>query len=236
MINDAEHFLHAYLISTYLLWWSVYSYLLTFFKKLGCLCSLLNFEFFLFLHTSPLSGMLFENIFSQSVGYFSHSFSNIFCRANVFNLSILPNARSWRFSLIFPSRSFIVLYFTFQIANICWIIEKAREFQKNIYFCSIDYAKAFDCVDHNKLRKILKEMGIPDHLTCLLGNLYAGQEATVRTGHGTTDWLQIRKGVHQGCIMSHCLFNLYADYIMWNAKLDEAQAGIKTDGRNNNLR
>ena len=148
MINDAEHFLHAYLISTYLLWWSVYSYLLTFFKKLGCLCSLLNFEFFLFLHTSPLSGMLFENIFSQSVGYFSHSFSNIFCRANVFNLSILPNARSWRFSLIFPSRSFIVLYFTFQIANICWIIEKAREFQKNIYFCSIDYAKAFDCVDH----------------------------------------------------------------------------------------
>ena len=101
-----------------------------------------------------------------------------------------------------------------QIANIHWIIEKAREFQKNIYFCSIDYAKAFDCVDHNKLRKILKEMGIPDHLTCLLGNLYAGQEATVRTGHGITDWLQIRKGVHQGCIMSPCLFNLYADYIM----------------------
>ena len=92
--------------------------------------------------------MLFENIFSQSVDYFSHSFSNTFCRTNVFNLSILPNTRSWRFSLIFPSRSFIVLYFTFQIANICWIIERAREFQKNIYFCYIDYAKAFDCVDH----------------------------------------------------------------------------------------
>ena len=98
-----------------------------------------------------------------------------------------------------------------QIANICCIIEKAREFQKNIYFCFIDYAKAFDCVDHNKLRKILKEMGIPDHLTCLLRNLYAGQEATVRTGHGTTDWFQIGKGVHQGCISSPCLFNLYAE-------------------------
>ena len=95
-----------------------------------------------------------------------------------------------------------------QIANICWIIKKAREFQKNIYFCFIDYAKAFDCVDHNKLWKILKEMGIPDHLTCLLSNLYAGQEATVRTGHGTTDWFQTGKGVHQGCILSPCLFNL----------------------------
>ena len=101
-----------------------------------------------------------------------------------------------------------------QIANICWIIEKAREFQKNIYFCFIDYAKAFDCVDHNKLWKILKEMGIPDHLICLLRNLYAGQEATVRTGHGTTDWFQIGKGVHQGCKLSPCLFNLYAEYIM----------------------
>ena len=122
-----------------------------------------------------------------------------------------------------------------QIANICWIIEKAREFQKNI--CFIDYAKAFDCVDHNKLWKILQEIAIPDHLTCLLRNLYAGQEATVRTGHGTTDWLQIRKGVCQGCILSHCLFNLYAENIMWNAGLDEAQAGIKTAGRNiNNLR
>ena len=99
-----------------------------------------------------------------------------------------------------------------QIANICWIIEKAREFQKNI--CFIDYAKAFDCVDHNKLWKILQEIAIPDHLTCLLRNLYAGQEATVRTGHGTTDWLQIRKGVCQGCILSHCLFNLYAENIM----------------------
>ena len=95
-----------------------------------------------------------------------------------------------------------------QIANICWIIEKAREFQKNIYFCFIDYAKAFDCVDHNKLWKILKEMGILDHLTCLLRNLYAGQEATVRTGYGTTDWFQIGKGVHQGCILSPCLFNI----------------------------
>ena len=112
-----------------------------------------------------------------------------------------------------------------QIANIRWIMEKARKFQKNIYFCFIDYAKAFDCVDHNKLWKILKEMGIPDHLTCLLRNLYAGQEATVRTGHGTTDWFQIGKGVCQGCILSPFLFNLYAEYIMWNARLDEAQAG-----------
>ena len=117
-------------------------------------------------------------------------------------------------------------------------MEKARERQKNIYFCFIDYAKAFDCVDHNgKLWKILKEMEIPDHLTCLLRNLYAGQEATVRTGHGTTDWFQIGKGVHQGCILSSCLFNLYAEYIMRNAGLEEAQAGIKTAGRNiNNLR
>ena len=110
-----------------------------------------------------------------------------------------------------------------QIANIHWIIAKAREYQKNIYFCFINYAKAFDYVDHNKLWKILKEMGIPDHLTCLLRNLYAGQEATVRTGHGTTDWFQIGKGVHQGCILSPCLFNLYAEY----TGLEEAQAGIK---------
>ena len=122
-----------------------------------------------------------------------------------------------------------------QTDNICWIIEKAREFQKNI--CFIDYAKAFDCVDHNKLWKILKEMGIPDHLTCLLRNMYAGQEATVRTGHGRTDWFQIGKGVHQGCILSPCLFNLYAEYIMRNTGLDEAQGGIKIAGRNiNNLR
>ena len=99
----------------------------------------------------------------------------------------------------------------YQIANIYWIIEKAREFQKNIYFCSIDYAKAFDCVDHNKLWKILKEMGIPDHLTCLLRNLYAGQEATVRTGHGTIDWFQTGKGVLQSCILSPCLFNFCAE-------------------------
>ena len=98
-------------------------------------------------------------------------------------------------------------------ANIC--MDKTREFQKNIYFCFIDYAKAFDCVDHNKLRKILKEIGIPDHLTCLLRNLYAGQEATVRTGHGTTDWFQIGKGVHQGCILSPCLFNLYVEMLGW---------------------
>ena len=116
-------------------------------------------------------------------------------------------------------------------------MEKAREFQKNIYFCFINYAKAFDCVDHKKLRKILKEMGIPDHLTCLLRNLYAGQEATVRTGHGTTDWFQIGKKVHQGCILSPCLFNLNAEYIMRNTGLEETQAGIKTAGRNiNNLR
>ena len=124
-----------------------------------------------------------------------------------------------------------------QIANICWITEKAREFQKNIYLCFSDYAKAFDCVDHNKLWKILKEMGIPDHLTCLLRNLYAGQEATFRTGHETTDWSQIGKGVHQGCILLLCLFNLYAEYIMRNAGLEEAQARIKIAGRNiNNLR
>ena len=124
-----------------------------------------------------------------------------------------------------------------QIANICWIMEKAREFQKNIYFCFIDYAKTFDCVDHNKLWNILKEMGIPDHLTCLLRNLYAGQEATVTTGHGTTDWFQIGKGVCQGCILSPCLFSLYAEYIMRNAGLEEAQAEIKIAGRNiNNLR
>ena len=109
--------------------------------------------------------------------------------------------------------------------------KKQKEFQKNIYFCFIDYAKAFDCVAHNKLRKILKEMGLPDHLTCLLRNLNAGQEATVRTGHGTTDWFQIGKGVHQGCILSPCLFNLYADYIMQNAGLDEAQAKIKKESR-----
>uniref|UniRef100_A0A8B9WEW7 RNA-directed DNA polymerase n=1 Tax=Bos mutus grunniens TaxID=30521 RepID=A0A8B9WEW7_BOSMU len=110
-----------------------------------------------------------------------------------------------------------------QIANIRWITEKAREFQKSIYFCFIDYAKAFDCADHNKLWKILKEMGIPDHLTCLLRNLYAGQEATVRTGHGTTDWFQIGKGVRQGCILSPCLFNLYAEYITRNAGLEETK-------------
>ena len=124
-----------------------------------------------------------------------------------------------------------------QNVNILCIIKKTREFQKDFYFCFIAYAKALDCVDHNKLWKILKEMGIQDHLTCLLRNLYAGQEATVRTGHGTTDWFQIGKGVHQSCILSPCLFNLYAEYIMRNAGLEEAQAGIKIAGRNiNNLR
>ena len=124
-----------------------------------------------------------------------------------------------------------------QITNFHWIIEKAREFQENIYYCFIDYAKAFDCVDHNKLWKILKEMGIPDHLTCLLRNLYAGHKATVRTGHGITDWFQIGKGVHQGCILSPCIVNLYAEYIMRNTGLEEAQAAIKIAGRNiNNLR
>ena len=120
-----------------------------------------------------------------------------------------------------------------QIANIRWIMEKAREFQKNIYFCFIDYAKAFDYVDHNKLWKIVKEIGIRDHLTWLLRNLYGGQEATVRTGHGTTDWFQIGKGVCQGCILLPCLFNFYAEYIMRNAGLEEAQTGIKIAGRNN---
>ena len=115
-------------------------------------------------------------------------------------------------------------------------MEKGREFQKNIYFC-IDYAKAFDYVDHNQLWKILQEMGIPDHLTCLLRNLYAGQEATIRTGHGTTDWLQIGKGIHQGCILLPCLFKLYAEYIMRNAGLEEAEPGINIIRRNiNNLR
>ena len=123
-----------------------------------------------------------------------------------------------------------------QIANIHWIMEKAREFQKNIYFCLIDYCQSL-CVDPNKLWKILKEMGIADHLTCLLRNLYAGQEATVRSGHGTTHWFQIGKRVHQGCILSLCLFNLYAEHITRNAGLEETQAGIKIAGRNlNNLR
>ena len=120
--------------------------------------------------------------------------------------------------------------------NLLTSIEKAREFQKNIY-CFTDYTKAFDCVDHNKLWKILKEMGIPDHLTCLLRNLYAGQETTVRTRHGTMNWFQIRKGVCQGCILSPCLFNFYGEYIMQNAGLEEAQAEIKIARRNiNNLR
>ena len=107
---------------------------------------------------------------------------------------------------------------------------KKQEFQKNIYFCFIDYAKAFDCVDHNKLWKIPKEIGIPDHLTCLLRNLYAGQEATVRTGHVTTDWFQIGKGVHQGCILSLCLFNLYAEYIMRNAGVEEHKLELRLPG------
>ena len=123
-----------------------------------------------------------------------------------------------------------------QVANICRVIEKAREFQKNIYFCFIEYVKAFDFVDHI-LWKTLQEMGIPDHLTCLLRNLYACQEAIVRTGHGTTDWFQIGKGVREGCVLSPCLFNFYAEHIMRKAGLEEAQAGIKIARRNiNNLR
>ena len=124
-----------------------------------------------------------------------------------------------------------------QMANIRWIMDKAREFQENIYFCFIDYVKALDCVDHNKLWKILKEMGIPDHLTCLLRTLYAGQEATGRTGHGKTDWFQTGKRVCQGCILSSCLFYLSTVYIMRNAGLEKAQSGIKIVRRNiNNLR
>ena len=124
-----------------------------------------------------------------------------------------------------------------QIANIRWVMEKTKEFQKNIYFSFIDYAKSFDCVHHNKLWKILREMGISDHLICLLRNLWAGEEATVRTRHGTMDWFKTGKGVHQGCILSPCLFNFYAKYIMWNVRLDEAHAGIKIAKRNiNNLR
>ena len=124
-----------------------------------------------------------------------------------------------------------------QISNICWTTEKAREFQKHIYFSFTDYTKAFACMDHNKRWKIVKQTGIPARLTCLLRNLFVGQEATVRTGHGTTDWFQIGNGVCQGCILSPCLFNLYAEDIMRNAGLDEAQAGIKIAKRNiNNLR
>ena len=118
-----------------------------------------------------------------------------------------------------------------------WITDKARDFQKNIYFCFIDYTKAFDCVDHNKLWKMLEEMWIPDYLTCLLRNLYANQEAAVRTGQGTIDWFQIREVVHQGCILSPCLFNSYSEYMIQNTRLNEAQAGVKMARRNiNNLR
>ena len=124
-----------------------------------------------------------------------------------------------------------------QIAHIRWIIEKARKFQKNIYLCFIDYAKAFGLVDHNKLWKALKEVGVPHHLTCLLRNLYAGQEATIRSLYGTDDWFKIKKGVSQGCLLPPCLFNLYPEHIMRNARLDEFQAGIKIGRRNiNNLR
>jgi len=137
-----------------------------------------------------------------------------------------------------PEEPVIIIWGTRdQIANIHWIIKKAREFQKNIYFCFIDYAKAFDCVDNNKLWKILKEMGIPDHLTCLLRNLYSGQEATVKNWTWNTILVPNGKGVCQGCILSPCLFNLHVEYIMRNAGLEETQAGIKIAGRNiNNLR
>ena len=121
-----------------------------------------------------------------------------------------------------------------QIANILWITEKAREFQRDIYFCFTDYTKAFDCVDHTKLWKALKEMGLPDHLTCLLRNLYVGREEIIRTLYGTTNWFKIEKGVRQGCLLSLCLFNLYAEQIMRNARLDELQAGNNIGGRNVN--
>ena len=133
-----------------------------------------------------------------------------------------------------PKKSKSEYILPFDCKYIFWIIENTREFQKSIYFCFIDYAKAFDCVDHNQLLKILKDVGIPDHLTFLLRILYTGEEATVRTGHETTDWFQIGKGVCQVCILSPCLFSLYAKYIMRNTGLDEAQAGIKVAARNNN--
>ena len=146
---------------------------------------------------------------------------------------ILPLAPSyWVKSMTFQNTYLVggIITNVYLIANIHWIMEKAREFQKKIYFCFIVYAKAFDCVDHNKLWKILKEMGIPDHLTCLLRNLYAGQEATVRTGHGTTDLFQIGKGVHQGSMLTPCLFNLNAEYIMWNAMLDKHKLESRLPG------
>ena len=157
-----------------------------------------------------------------------HSFTHLSCQqSNAQNFpsqaSTLHDPRTFRYSIEFRKGRGIAD----QVANISWITEKEREFQKNIQFCFIDYAKALDCVDHNKVWKILKEMGIPDHLICLLRNLYAGQEATVRTGHGTTDWFQIGKGVRQGSKLPLCLLNLYAEYIMRNTGLDEAQARIK---------
>ena len=163
--------------------------------------------------------------------YPSHKLANLSKGNCIFQLFSTPKfklfliaffSHIWHLSVNAVSTNFSIHY-------IRWIINKAREFQKNIYFCFIDYSKAFDCVDHNKLWKILKKMGIPDHLTCLLRNLYADQESTVRTGHGTTDWFQIGKGVRQGCIMSPCLFNLYEEYIMRNAGLEEAQAGWNQD-------
>ena len=190
--------------------------------------------------TFSLSSFTFVKRLLRSSSLFAIRVMSSYLRLLVFLLAILiPACAS-------SSPAFLMMYSTYklkgrgtrdQIANIHWIMEKAREFQKNIYFCFIDYARAFECVDHNKLWKILKEMGIPDHLTCLLRSLYAGQEATVRTGHGTTDWFQIGKGIRQSCILSPCLFNLYAEYIMRNAGLEEAQAGIKIARRNdNNLR
>ena len=151
----------------------------------------------------------------------------------------LPQHLVVRFLITAILTSVRYYFIVFLFASPWWLVimEKGREFLKNIYFCFIDYAKAFDCVDHNKLWKTLKDMGIPDHLTWLLRNLYAGQEATVRTGRGTTEWFQIGKGVRQGCILSPCLFNFYAEYIMRNAGLEEAQAAIKIARRHiNNLR
>ena len=194
------------------------------FLKLTCMSCLYILEI------NPLSVALFATIFFHSEGYLFVLFMVFFAVLKILQARLqqymkceLPHVQA-HFRKGRGTRD--------PIANIRWIIEKAREFQKGIYFCFIDYAKAFDCVDHHKLWKILQEMGISDHLTCLLRNLNAGQEATVSTGHGTTDWFQIGKGVHQGCILSPCLFNLYAEYIMRNAGLEEAQAGIKIARRN----
>ena len=183
-----------------------------------CFGSIPSFFLELFLHWSPVAYWEPNDLGSSSFGILS------FC---LFILYMGFSRQEYWSGLPFPSP---VDHILSGLSKIHWIMEKAREFQKNISFCFIDYAKALDCVDHNKLWKILKEMGIPDHLTCLLRNLYAGQEATVRTGHGTTHWFQIGKGVRQGCILSPCLFNLYAEYIMRNAGLEKHKLESRLPG------